>query len=195
MPSSRHSGRTPVVVAAMGLALAYPVIVYFGLRTMSPQALIAILAAMVLLRLLAGRRLAGADPFLVAPLAACAGSLALAPFAAEPALRAYPVFLSLAPGLAFAWSLRGGGSVIERIARLSEPDLPKAAVTYTRRVTWVWIGFFLTNAAIAALLAWRGSLEAWTLYNGLISYLLAGTLMTAEYAVRRSVRRRIEARI
>jgi uncharacterized membrane protein len=30
---------------------------------------------------------------------------------------------------------------------MREPDLPDAAVPYTRKVTWVWVGFFVFNGA------------------------------------------------
>lgn len=193
MPSSANSARPLVALAGLALALAYPFIVYLGLGAMPPEALLAVLAALLLARLLAGRRLAGGDPFLFATLAALVGVLALAPFGGEMALRAYPVLLSLGLGLVFAWSLHRPVSAIERLARLSEPDLPKAAVGYTRRVTLAWTVFFLGNATIAGFIGWRGSLEAWTIYNGLISYLLAGTLMAVEYLLRRRFRRRLAA--
>ena len=41
-------------------------------------------------------------------------------------------------------------------------------------------------------LAWRyGDMAIWSLYNGVISYLLMASLMTAEYLLRRRMRARI----
>ncbi len=74
------------------------------------------------------------------------------------------------------------------IARITEPDLDEKGVRYTRKVTIVWIGFFIFNAAIASWTVAYGTLEQWTLYNGLISYCLIGLLLGGEYLVRRKVR-------
>ena len=51
------------------------------------------------------------------------------------AARAYPVAISLAMAAIFAASLRHPPTIVERIARLSEPDLPPEGVAYTRQVT------------------------------------------------------------
>jgi uncharacterized membrane protein len=53
-----------------------------------------------------------------------------------------------------------------------------------RKVTVVWLGFFLTNAAISAATAIGGSLETWTLYNGFISYVIMGVLFVSEWILR-----------
>ena len=93
----------------------------------------------------------------------------------------------------FAMSLWRGPSVVERLARLREPDFPPAAVVYTRRVTQVWCGFFVVNGLIAVATALWASTAVWTLYNGLLSYVAMGVLMGAEWLVRRRVRGRIAA--
>jgi uncharacterized membrane protein len=41
------------------------------------------------------------------------------------------------------------------------------------------------NGATAALLAARASLDLWTLYTGLISYILVGLVGASEYTVRK----------
>ena len=78
--------------------------------------------------------------------------------------------------------------MIERVARLREPALPTAAVSYTRKVTIAWCVFFLLNGAIALYTALWASLEAWTLYNGFIAYLLIGLMFGVEWLIRRNVR-------
>src|SRR5215831_7157009 len=50
-------------------------------------------------------------------------------------LRLYPVLMNVVLLGVFAASLRRGPSVVERLARMREPDLPPRAVAYTRRVT------------------------------------------------------------
>src|SRR3546814_12152489 len=76
----------------------------------------------------------------------------------------------------FAGSLFSGLPVIERLARLQDPDLSPSGVRYTRQVTRVWVGFFIFNGSIATALTLWSPLAWWTLYNGLIAYPLMGRL-------------------
>jgi uncharacterized membrane protein len=99
-------------------------------------------------------------------------------------LRIYPVIANVAVLLLFSWSLYSPPSLIERIARIQHPDLPPEGIIYTRRVTQVWCVFFILNGAIALVTALWGSFEIWSLYNGLIAYLLMGMLFAGEYIVR-----------
>ena len=52
---------------------------------------------------------------------------------------------ALRPEALFGLSLKFGPPLVERLARLQEPELPEHAVRYTRQVTAVWAGFFLAN--------------------------------------------------
>jgi uncharacterized membrane protein len=99
-------------------------------------------------------------------------------------LRFYPAIANAAMLLLFSWSLWSPPSVIERLARLQHTDLPPEGVVYTRRVTQVWCGFFIVNGSIALATALFSSVEIWSLYNGLIAYLLMGILFIGEYLVR-----------
>jgi uncharacterized membrane protein len=56
-------------------------------------------------------------------------------------LKLYPALVNVVMLLVFGTSLRFGPPLVERLARLQEPDLPPFAVAYTRRVTQVWCGF------------------------------------------------------
>ncbi len=105
-------------------------------------------------------------------------------------LKLYPVLVSGVMLGIFGYSLVSPPSLIERIARLTEPDLPPAGVEYTRRVTQVWCVFFVFNGAIALATALWASPAIWSLYNGVISYLLMGLLFGGEYLVRLRFRRR-----
>ncbi|MBT4752356.1 MAG: hypothetical protein HOO07_01735 [Candidatus Marinimicrobia bacterium] len=78
-------------------------------------------------------------------------------------------------------------SIIERIARISEPDLTDKAIAYTRKVTWVWSLFFLLNGVLAVITALWASEEIWLLYNGLIAYILIFTLFQGELIVRKYI--------
>jgi uncharacterized membrane protein len=104
-------------------------------------------------------------------------------------LKLYPVAISLGLLALFGHSLLHPPSIIERLARLQEPQLPGFAVTYTRRVTQVWCIFFVLNGSIAFATAIWASPAVWSLYTGVISYLAMGVLFATEYLVRLYVRR------
>ena len=91
----------------------------------------------------------------------------------------------------FSWSLLSPPSLIERLARIQHPDLPPEGIIYTRRVTQVWCGFFIVNGGIALATALWSSFEVWSLYNGLIAYLLMGILLGGEYIVRMKTQKHV----
>ncbi|MES2821716.1 MAG: hypothetical protein V4812_22310 [Pseudomonadota bacterium] len=172
----------------LGLLLAgllYPFAVYFGREQLSPRTFALLLGALWLARALSAPRRPGSHWMSVAALAFCL----LLGLADEPALlRWYPVLVSLMLLGLFGLSLRFGPPLVERLARLREPQLPAVAVRYTRQVTWVWCGFFLGNALIASALTLWAPLAWWTLYTGVIAYALMGLLFAGEWLVRQRVR-------
>ena len=105
----------------------------------------------------------------------------------EALLLLYPASISASMLIIFGSTLLKPPTMIERLARLREPDLPEQSVRYTRRVTEAWCVFFVCNGAIAVYTALFASREAWALYNGLIAYLLMGALFAGERLVRRRV--------
>lgn len=54
----------------------------------------------------------------------------------------------------------------------------------------MWCVFFVFNGALAVATALWTSDRVWALYNGLIAYVLIGTLFSVEWLVRRRVRAR-----
>jgi uncharacterized membrane protein len=172
-------------VTLLGLVgLAYPFIVLAGLRFLPPLALLAVPILLLLARLVLGRR---------GPTEAVLGVAALVVLAlnvvdAALAVRAWPVLVSLGMAALFAASFRWGPVMVERIAEAAEGPMPAAARPYLRRVTAVWTGFFLLNAAMAGWTVRYGTLEQWALYNGFVSYVLLGMLFAGEMLVRRMVR-------
>ncbi len=48
----------------------------------------------------------------------------------------------------------------------------------------------MINGGVAAFTCWYGDTHLWTLWNGMIAYLLMGALMTSEWLVRQRVLRR-----
>lgn len=106
-------------------------------------------------------------------------------------LRFYPALVSGVLLVIFSWSLLSGPSLIERLARLQHPDLPPEGVIYTRYVTQVWCVFFIVNGAISLATSLWSSFEVWSLYNGLIAYLLVGILLSGEYIVRMKTQKHV----
>ncbi|WP_406662865.1 hypothetical protein [Gallaecimonas sp. GXIMD1310] len=161
------------------LWLLYPLAIALGLHFLAPGYL-----ALVALVLLAFRwRHARQLERVWLPLAAMA--LLLSAISNDAlGLKLYPVMINLGLLVSFAYSLYQGPSMIERLARLREPDLPASGVAYTRKVTWVWCGFFLINGAIALATALFASQQLWTLYNGVVSYVLIGCLFAGEWCYR-----------
>jgi len=164
------------------MTFLYPAAVYFGIQHLEPRLIAALLAGLLIIRLLF---VAGAGSW-SRPLLWV--GVAYAVFAVWSnqliALRFYPVVVNVGMLLLFGASLIYPPSLIERLARLQTPDLPPQGVSYTRRVTQVWCGFFVVNGSIALVTALWSSFEVWSLYNGLIAYLLMGLLFGAEYLVR-----------
>ncbi|MBK9656613.1 MAG: hypothetical protein IPO66_14590 [Rhodanobacteraceae bacterium] len=180
--------RDTVAAVLLGvLTLAYPLLVYAGLQRFEPRWLALLLLAIALARLGGGRRdpLAWATAVLALLLALVSGWLN-----APLPVKLYPVAVNALMLLLFGLSLRHPPSLVERIARIQEPDLPPHAVTYTQRVTQVWCGFFVINGGIALWTALYASAATWALYNGLIAYLLMGALFAVEWLVRQRVRAR-----
>ncbi len=182
-------------IATLLLALSYPALVYFGLMVLEPRSLGALLLLILLLRHRrdAARFIHGmsmAERML--PLVLVTLAIAIVVANSEPLLRFYPALACFGVLSIFAHSLFRPPSLVERIARLSEPDLPPSGVRYTRRVTQVWCVFMAANGTIALLTVFA-SRELWTLWNGLISYVLMGALFAGEWLIRRRVRARWSA--
>jgi uncharacterized membrane protein len=87
-------------------------------------------------------------------------------------------------GLAFFRSLRGT-PMIEHFARMMKPELSAAEVAHCRRWTAVWGSYLLALAAIGLALARWAELTVWTVYVGVLSYVLIGVLFAVEYVVRK----------
>lgn len=170
------------------LTLCYPLAIWLLGDRIEPRWLALALVLLGALRLAAAKQ----RGWILLALAAFALAAVTGFFNVGWPLRWYPVFVNGAMLLLFGVTLRGGQSMVERLARLKEPDLPPHAVDYTRKVTMAWCGFFIVNGSIAAATSLWGSDRVWALYNGAIAYGLMGVFGASEYLIRRRVRRRFE---
>ncbi len=169
------------------LTLLYPLAVYFGLQAFDARGLVLLLLVVAGVRLLT----LGQSPlnhWLWLPLLLLLGLWTWLTNSAV-GLKFYPVLISASLLVMFAWTLKHPPSMIERLARLQDPELPPQGVTYTRRVTQVWCLFFLLNGSVSLLTTLWGSDAVWALYNGLIAYLAMGLLFAIEWLVRQRVMR------
>jgi uncharacterized membrane protein len=177
-----------VTVALQTLALvAYPVLVYLALQVAPPRAVAAATLLLVALRLALfapARFAATARAFAPAALALGGASAVSLVWNDPVSLLLAPAFLNLALLAAFGASFGARETTIESLARAQVGELDADERRYCRRVTALWCAFFAANAAVSAALALSGTREAWALYNGLLAYLLAGALFTAEYLYR-----------
>jgi len=181
------------------LALGYPFLVYFGLRHFGARGLALALIVLATARLAVVGRKLPASPLLtillLSSMAVALTGLLVLVSGAPDHLRFYPVVVNFAMLLLIEVTLLRPPTMVERLARLREPHLPPGAVGYTRKVTEVWCGFFLLNGSIALYTARFADVEVWTLYNGLIAYLLMALLFAGETLVRRRVRHRRQATV
>ena len=172
--------KTLVVLAMVG----YPFLVYGGLRLLEPRALALALAGALLVREAVRLRARSPSP-LLGPLALVASILALSAAFNEGRFFLFvPALISAALFVSFGRTLIVGPSMVERLARRRLAHVTVADVVYCRRVTEVWCAFFIANGALSLWLALRAPIEVWTLYTGLLAYLLVGAVFAGELTYR-----------
>jgi uncharacterized membrane protein len=170
------------------LFVGYPIIVYFGLRFFEARVVAPILVLVALARWLMSRRVDGVGAQMPQTKIVIGASIVLA-LATELTnsqvyLEYYPLCMNVAMFTMFFGSLIRPPSVVERIARLSDPDFPEHAVAYTRKVTVVWCLFFVFNGSMALATVLVSDLAIWAIYNGVVSYALMAMLFVGEYLLR-----------
>lgn len=170
--------------------IGYPFAVYFGLTYWGSSVLAPALIILFASRLILARGKIRQLSWLMKTLALLGIALALASWLLKQNhwLLYYPVVVSVLLLALFGHSLFNPPTIVERLARLTEPDLPPEGVRYTRKVTQVWCLFFILNGSIALFTCLYGDIKLWTLYNGAISYVLMGLLMSAEWIIRKMLR-------
>ena len=173
---------------AVGFALVYPFVVYFGLTVLRPGTLALILALALMLRFSAVR----SQPLMWLPLVVLTVyALLAAATDSVLALRLYPVLVSGLLMVVFGWTLWRPPVMIARVMALRGETVDPQGRQYICWLTLIWSLFFLLNGAVALYTALYSSMAVWALYNGLISYLLIGILIAGELIFRRYYKRRL----
>jgi uncharacterized membrane protein len=190
MLSSRNKwARIALSGLVVALSIAYPLVV-FALEARVPAIAFALAACGLLLLRAVQSPLPVDRPIRFSMIAAIVLIVGLAQVDGQIAAKAYPVVVSGGLAFLFGASLRRPPSLVERMAELGGETLSPAIRLYCRRVTMVWALWLAINTFIAAALALFGSLEAWALWTGLLSYLVMGLIFAAEFTLRRLLRRR-----
>lgn len=186
--------RLLINMGLLTLTVLYPVGVYYGIQYLEPRYLILALLALFVLRFILNTDSASSNKNQQVILLIVISLFAVAVFISNSllGLRFYPVLVSAVMLAVFSYTLFNPPSMIERLARLKEPNLPAAAIPYTRKVTLTWCLFFMANGSISAFTAIYSSMEIWSLYNGFISYILMGSLFVIEYLIRIRVRKQYQ---
>ena len=192
-----RGGRSfPAIPLLTGLMLlAWPFLIGFGLTHNSLHWLLPLMALLLVCRLRQSRNNAGPMRFVVQSVALAGIALCTASYLlkAHQWLLLYPVVVNLVMLAVFGGSLWTSMPLVERLARLREPNLPPEGVRYTRNVTRVWCIFFIVNGSIALFTVVKGDMQLWTLWNGMMAYILMATLMAAEWLIRQRVMKKSEA--
>ncbi|QGM81634.1 hypothetical protein [Otariodibacter oris] len=99
----------------------------------------------------------------------------------------YPVLINMVMLIIFSSSLFTSQTIVERLARLTDPNLPPKGILYTRNVTKIWCLFFVFNGGITIVLILLKEYQYWAVYTGVISYILMALLMLTEWLIRQRV--------
>ncbi|SAL46111.1 hypothetical protein AWB74_02031 [Caballeronia arvi] len=178
-------GRTGFALNA-ALKLAYPAVILGAWFWNAPRYAGCVLFALIWLQRCIGtgvvsvslRRLSRVDWAVAFMLSAASAAIVWTD--SERLLHIYPSLVNFGLLIAFGATLVRGPSMIEKFARIGTPDLSEPAVRHTRRVTQIWCAFFAANGLFSLYTALYWSREAWSLYNGAISYGLIGVLIAGE---------------
>jgi len=161
---------------------AYPFIVFFGLKYLPPSAIGLVL--LVLLAMRFGVLLPAERPILLPMLLVFVGYALTATLSqSEVMLLYYPAVVNFTLFGIFLNSLRLGDPLLLRIIHARGLPVSEHGHRYLYVLTAIWSVFFVVNGLISI---WTStlSLEAWTLYNGFLSYCAIGVLFGVEYVFR-----------
>ena len=188
-PSSLRWRAVAASVFGVAAVVAYPLLVFYGLahsgpRTVALVLLVALIPSVVVRLAKAPRdqwRQVAFVPLVVMGLVAASAILNRAGL-----ILMVPVVINAVLAVSFGATLRTPTPMIERFARLENPDLTPAEVRWCRLWTKIWVGFFVVNVVIVTALVSADWRSWWMYYTGLIAYLEMGVLFATEYIFRKA---------
>lgn len=170
-------------VIATLIMVAYPLLVYAALQTGQLPALLPVLALLLIFRAL---RCGQQRQYLM--MGVTLAGVALVGVAQQLDQHQwvlwYPVMMNVGMLGIFGYSLQQRQPLVERLARMRQPDIPESARPYLRHVTQAWCLFFVLNGAIATFTILWGNLDWWALYNGLLAYIGMALMVVGEWLYR-----------
>ena len=101
----------------------------------------------------------------------------------------YPVVVNFSLFMMFFVTSFHKETVIQRFAKIIEPNIKPKALEYTRKLTYIWAGITFLNFLISLATVYMSE-KVWALYNGCISYILIGLIFAIEYVVRINFKRK-----
>jgi len=167
----------------------YPLLVWQGLQNGTPRTIAAVLLCVALpvaaMRMQKSSRV-GLRGLAFVPLVTVTALVLSAVLDAAGFLLLVPVVINTLFLAVCGRSLRAGSMpAVERFARLQEETLSVEQVAWCRLWTIVWCVFFVGNGTTALVLAVAAPMSWWATYNGLVAYVLMGTLFAIEWTMRR----------
>jgi len=183
-----------LVAVILIVTLVYPFIVFTSIERIGPASLSIVLFCLLVARVIVRGRFKEPEQYIQLALV---GSLCLiaAWQESEFLLRFYPVAMNLVFSVFFFLSLRKDVTLIEKFSQYFVTNPEQHQRRYMRGLTKAWGVLLLFNAFIAGYTACCMSLEIWTLYNGVASYLLFGLFSLAELINRYFYKKRHLARL
>lgn len=175
-------------LASLLVTLAYPFIIYFCIRTSSNTWSGALLFTLLVVQFFIFKKqkksILNLDTKLFVLILSFFG-LSLFFNKSNNVFLYYPLMMNTLFFVVFSKSLiKERTPIIESIATLMDGPLSQRAILYTRKVTIVWVVFFLINGSISLFTALSNDLNLWLTYNSFLSYCLMGVLFFVEYLYR-----------
>lgn len=166
------------------IIVLHPLVVYVGLKIYSSRIIAFLVGVSIIGHFLLQDRHAYSMRLLI-PFFVIIGMCMAGTLLNNPIFILYlPCFISASLLASFSYSLLCPPNTIEMFARMFVSELSAEEMLYCRRVTLVWVGFFFLNGLAALYTACCTSLGIWSLYNGLISYVVMGMLFVVELSYR-----------
>ncbi len=104
-------------------------------------------------------------------------------------LKFYPPIVNFCLFMIFFSSIFQEKTIIQKAALIMEPDANEAVMNYTRKLTYIWAVFTFFNFLVSVVTIFLSE-KIWAVYNGCVSYILAGSIFIVEYIVRIDFKRK-----